>query len=507
MNEQPALSFCIPTYNRAARVYSCVKHILQYDGMDIEVVVTDNASDDNTWELLNTICDKRLRIFRNEDSIGAFNWTYVLSKANGHFAALMSDEDHVFIENVAYYTEFLSKSDNANKLGAVIYHYPPKKNIFRKYRSPSQHQAFMAALKYGGHITCHILNSALYKEQYKDIYSFGKVGMHFSMLLAIAQKHPVILSDIPLVRWGEPVYNPLKKTRDKSCLDPEVFGGHAPANSFRLYEMLLDNTHKGFAYSAKTEKLYFQCLSFSIWRISSFYCKVIASPSRIEKEQSESGFPWHEVSNMMDLNRNQVIINLNDWFCRAIQRIVELTNDVSWNLLCKTFEDAMNMKSNEPVDEKLSLPQRILLGDTVFLICKNFFDLSDDNCGMLGFQHSSAMKLLLDYGFFDSVLAYNAPKNTRTEFIYGRAHLGKKDWKNAEKCFRYFVDRIENPSCLCDIVTGIMSVPYAYWYLGICLCEQGNDAEADSFFQKSRSFADEYLIDFFLPQDDYIKTV
>lgn len=48
LNSLPILSFCIPTYSRAEKVLKLVYEILRYEGFDIEVVVSDNCSDDGT---------------------------------------------------------------------------------------------------------------------------------------------------------------------------------------------------------------------------------------------------------------------------------------------------------------------------------------------------------------------------------------------------------------------------------------------------------------------------
>ena len=64
---KPILSICIPTYNRAQFAYAAAKNILDgWAGDEIEVVVSDNHSIDNTQELLRGIDDSRLKYFRNE---------------------------------------------------------------------------------------------------------------------------------------------------------------------------------------------------------------------------------------------------------------------------------------------------------------------------------------------------------------------------------------------------------------------------------------------------------
>ena len=54
---KPLLSICIPTYNRAHYLKECLGSIVaQFDDRDVrdnvEVVVSDNASPDNTRELV-----------------------------------------------------------------------------------------------------------------------------------------------------------------------------------------------------------------------------------------------------------------------------------------------------------------------------------------------------------------------------------------------------------------------------------------------------------------------
>ena len=71
--EDILLSICIPTYNRADIVYECVKECLKISGDDIEVVVNDNCSTDDTKGKLEKIVDKRFRYYRNNENIGYSN--------------------------------------------------------------------------------------------------------------------------------------------------------------------------------------------------------------------------------------------------------------------------------------------------------------------------------------------------------------------------------------------------------------------------------------------------
>jgi glycosyltransferase involved in cell wall biosynthesis len=102
------LSFCIPTYNRADIVYQLVNDILKSTDTDIEVVVRDNASTDDTLYQLQAINDARLVVFSaNENEGGLLNGVNVANKARGEFLVFLTDKDHVDWNEVTKFKLFL----------------------------------------------------------------------------------------------------------------------------------------------------------------------------------------------------------------------------------------------------------------------------------------------------------------------------------------------------------------------------------------------------------------
>lgn len=99
--KKPLLSFCIPTYNRADMIVKCVKNILKYKGDEIEVVVSNNCSEDDTLEKLEQLKDERLKVHSNEINLGySMNLIKVLEKTNGKYCFTLSDEDVIIIEKI-----------------------------------------------------------------------------------------------------------------------------------------------------------------------------------------------------------------------------------------------------------------------------------------------------------------------------------------------------------------------------------------------------------------------
>ena len=90
----PLVTIAIPTYNRCSLLHGALESALAQVGVDFEVLVCDNASDDGTEELLSQYGDPRLRIVRHAKNLGLIgNWNSCLGNARGDFLLMLSDDD------------------------------------------------------------------------------------------------------------------------------------------------------------------------------------------------------------------------------------------------------------------------------------------------------------------------------------------------------------------------------------------------------------------------------
>lgn len=102
------LSVCIPTFNRALRCLDAVRSVLACPDPRIEVVVSNNASEDDTLGRLAEVKDPRLRVRGNERNIGPIrNFNAALHAGRGRFVMLHSDEDTVSAEHLPAFLGFL----------------------------------------------------------------------------------------------------------------------------------------------------------------------------------------------------------------------------------------------------------------------------------------------------------------------------------------------------------------------------------------------------------------
>lgn len=117
MKNKPILSICIATYNRGQEVYDKIRKILSCNKPAIEVVVSDNASTDNTVDLLNSIKNDNFVFIENKENKGAvYNYMRALDGANAKYAMFMTDKDSLDLVNIECILDYLEK-----KLFAVGY--------------------------------------------------------------------------------------------------------------------------------------------------------------------------------------------------------------------------------------------------------------------------------------------------------------------------------------------------------------------------------------------------
>lgn len=88
------VSVLIPTYNRAHYLSGCLESVLASDYQDLEVIVSDNASPDNTRDVVRSFDDGRLYYCRNETNIGPeLNILKLFEYATGDYVFCLTDDD------------------------------------------------------------------------------------------------------------------------------------------------------------------------------------------------------------------------------------------------------------------------------------------------------------------------------------------------------------------------------------------------------------------------------
>jgi glycosyltransferase involved in cell wall biosynthesis len=102
--KQPLVTIAIPTYNRAdGYLRQAVESALAQTYPDIEILVSDNCSEDGTRELIEGLGEPRIHYVRHSRNIGANNnFNFCVQAAGGGYLLLLHDDDLIdpdFVES------------------------------------------------------------------------------------------------------------------------------------------------------------------------------------------------------------------------------------------------------------------------------------------------------------------------------------------------------------------------------------------------------------------------
>lgn len=96
MNRNPLVSVCIPVYNAQDYLSEAITSVLQQDYENIEIIVVDNQSSDNSFTVMQSFC-KKIEAFRNDVNIGmAGNWNECIRRSKGEFIKILPADDYIY---------------------------------------------------------------------------------------------------------------------------------------------------------------------------------------------------------------------------------------------------------------------------------------------------------------------------------------------------------------------------------------------------------------------------
>lgn len=96
--DTPLVTIGIPTYNRAKLLRRTIESSLGQDYDMIEVIISDNASTDDTQSICQELCNKdaRVKYIIQQSNIGASaNFADVLKRATGKYFMWLGDDDWI----------------------------------------------------------------------------------------------------------------------------------------------------------------------------------------------------------------------------------------------------------------------------------------------------------------------------------------------------------------------------------------------------------------------------
>src|SRR5262249_45554876 len=96
MRSDPLISICLPVFNGQTFLASCLESALSQDEGNFELLISDDCSSDNSFDIITSFAraDSRIIHWKNERRLGLFaNYNKCLSRACGKFIKTYAQDD------------------------------------------------------------------------------------------------------------------------------------------------------------------------------------------------------------------------------------------------------------------------------------------------------------------------------------------------------------------------------------------------------------------------------
>src|SRR5262245_47119106 len=109
----PHISVCIATYNQGRYLSEAVHSVLRQTVQDFEIVVFDDASTDETPQVVAAINDRRIRYFRQHQTVGIpRNRNSCVEVVRGRYIAWLDSDDVYLSDMLACQSDVLDRNPN-----------------------------------------------------------------------------------------------------------------------------------------------------------------------------------------------------------------------------------------------------------------------------------------------------------------------------------------------------------------------------------------------------------
>jgi abequosyltransferase len=211
----PILSICIATYNRARHIGITLESIIQQISGEVEILVVDGASTDNTKEVMHDYlqrCDN-IRYMRLPVKGGVdHDYNQAVEFANGEYCWLFTDDDLIkagAIEQVLFeiskgYSLIIVNSEVWNRdFSALLFEKHLSNKAQTGYESHEFQDFFQHCVSYLSYIGAVVIKKSIWKERAKYPYlgtEFVHIGVIFQKQLPTTIR--VIIEPYIKIRYG-----------------------------------------------------------------------------------------------------------------------------------------------------------------------------------------------------------------------------------------------------------------------------------------------------------------
>lgn len=207
IHENRLVSVIIPVFNASHYLSKSVTSILEQTYRQLELLICDDCSTDDSWQILNTFSDPRIRLFKNEVNRGYLRVVNDLaSKAKGHYLCFQDADDHSHPERISIQVEKLQSEPDLGLIGTNYALITPQGKVRLKANVECNPEMLKKALDAGNPFQ---KPSIMFKREVyemvgmyrEDFLKLGNISEDFDWILRVSERF-----NIGNINHLEPLY-------------------------------------------------------------------------------------------------------------------------------------------------------------------------------------------------------------------------------------------------------------------------------------------------------------
>lgn len=187
----PTVTVVMGVYNNASSLRRAVESIMHQTYREWEMIICDDASTDNSYEIACQLAqeDSRITVLRNEKNIGCnLVLNRCIEQARGQYIAIMDSDDVSLATRIEKEVDILDKNPQYAIVGTATTHFNKESDFMTmRYKERPRPSDFAFGIPHA-HPTCMIRRKALMEiGLYKQDKNMYRVEDYYMMVLLYAR--------------------------------------------------------------------------------------------------------------------------------------------------------------------------------------------------------------------------------------------------------------------------------------------------------------------------------
>ena len=110
----PLVTVAMVTYNSSKYVKTAIESVLNSSYQNFELIISDDNSSDDSWNVIQTYTDKRIRAYRNENNLKEYaNRKKCVDLAKGEYLIYIDGDDYIYPHGLEHFVEGIKLNPDA----------------------------------------------------------------------------------------------------------------------------------------------------------------------------------------------------------------------------------------------------------------------------------------------------------------------------------------------------------------------------------------------------------